>query len=887
MRYVAALCLLAAPAGLAEAGVSLSEARKSLLRGYYAEAREQYIELAKNPKERVAAAIGLSQALQSAGAYDRALTVAEMALKEAPKEAGLLARRAELLHLRGRWDEAEKSARAALSANDNNFVAHWVLGQVLRDRGNWEKADEEFRWFIRTYSARDNDDRPITDPDQLLLVGLAALERARFHHLDDQFQFVLVEIFGEIAKKDKDYWPAEYEAGKLYLEKHNKAAAFRALERAQTINSRAAEVLVAQGQLALAGFEMQQAENYAERALKINPSLITALCLRADVYWFASEVTTALKDLEKARVINPRDEQTLGRLAACYFAQKKDDRLQALVKRVRAQNPKPYLFYAVLAERCEERKFYDEAERYYKLATEARPELPDGLTGLGMLYLRLGREEEAHKLLEKAFKADTFNIRVSNSLKVLEHLAKYETLKTEHFVLRFDAKNDTVLARYVARQLEEIYKELAAKFDYAPKGPILIEIFKKHEMFSGRVVALPDLHTIGACTGPIFAMVSTHDTSKVIGKPFNWNRVIRHEMVHVFNLEQTKFQVPHWLTEGLAVSYEGPRTPPSWNTLLAEKVRAGDLLNLDTILLGFVRPRSPLQWQQAYLQSHLYVVYLTQTHGKESVGKLLAAFADGLDTAAALEKTLGVKKEAFEKGYRAFLDERVKKIAVTPAEKNMTLRALREAHAKNPDDVDLTARLAERELKLGRKKEAGQLADAVLAVKNNHPRAATVKARLLLDEGDQDLAFSILEAAAKAAGETHDTRPLKLLGKLQMQSKKYEQAARTFERGRELEPNEPSWLGELAKAYMKTEQREKLLAIYREVATMDPDDALPRRRLAQAAADAGNHAEAEHYARMVMEIDVRDAKTQQILLQALEAQNKNAEAAELRKIFGR
>lgn len=887
MKHVAALCLLAVPVGLARADVTLKEARTSLLRGYYAEAREQYIELARNPKDRTAAAVGLSRALQSAGEYDRALTVAEAALKEAPKDADLLARRAEVLFLRGRWEEAERSARAALSANENQFNARWVLGQLLRDRGDWGKADEEFRWFIRTYAARDNDDRPITDSEELHLVGLAALERARFHHLDDQYQFVLTEVFGATVKKDKDFWPAEYEAGKLALEKHNKAAAFRALERALTINNRAAEVLVAQGQLALAGFEMQQAENLAERALKINSRLISALCLRADVYWFAGETAAALKDLEKARTVNPRDEQTLGRLAACYFAQKKDDRLQALIKRVLVQNPKPYQFYAVLAERCEERKFYDEAERYYKLASAARPELPDGLTGLGMLYMRLGREAEALKLLDQSFKADTFNVRVSNSLKVLEHLSKYETLKTEHFVLRYDAKNDAILARYVARQLEDIYKELAAKFAYAPKGPILIEIFKKHEMFSGRIVALPDLHTIGACTGPIFAMVSTHDTSKVIGKPFNWNRVIRHEMVHVFNLEQTKYQVPHWLTEGLAVAYEGPRTPPSWNVLLADKVRAGDLLNLDTILLGFVRPRSPLQWQQAYLQSHLYVVYLTQTHGKDSVGKLLAAFADGLDTNAALPKALGVTKEAFEKGYRAFLEERIKKIAVPPVEKRMTLRALRMAHEKNPDDVDLSARLAERELQLGRKKEAGALADAVLAVKNNHPRAATVKARLLLAEGDQDLALSLLEAAAKMADQTRDTRPLKLLGKLQMQAKKYEQAAQTFERGRALEPNEPSWLGELAKAYTKTEQRDKLLEVYREVATMDPDDPLPRRRLARAAADAGNHAEAERYARMVMEIDVRDAESQQILLQALEAQNKNAEAAELRKVFGR
>ena len=57
---------------------------------------------------------------------------------------------------------------------------------------------------------------------------------------------------------------------------------------------------------------------------------------------------------------------------------------------------------------------------------------------------------------------------------------------------------------------------------------------------------------------------------KGIRRPFNWGRVIRHEMVHIFNLEQTNFQVPHWLTEGLAVRNEGFPRPPSWNQVLVE-----------------------------------------------------------------------------------------------------------------------------------------------------------------------------------------------------------------------------------------------------------------------------------------------------------------------------
>ena len=150
---------------------------------------------------------------------------------------------------------------------------------------------------------------------------------------------------------------------------------------------------------------------------------------------------------------------------------------------------------------------------------------------------------------------DPFNVRVSNALKVLHHLEKYTTLTTEHFELRYDPNHDKFLIRYLTKYLEEIYAELTQKFNYKPKDRILIEVFNTHDMFSGRVVSLPDLHTIGACTGRMVAMVSPR--GKGIAKPFNWSRVLRHELVHIFNLEQTHFQVPHWYTEGLAVMNEG------------------------------------------------------------------------------------------------------------------------------------------------------------------------------------------------------------------------------------------------------------------------------------------------------------------------------------------
>jgi cytochrome c-type biogenesis protein CcmH/NrfG len=358
----------------------------------------------------------------------------------------------------------------------------------------------------------------------------------------------------------------------------------------------------------------------------------------------------------------------------------------------------------------------------------------------------------------------------------------------------------------------------------------------------------------------------------VIRQPFNWVRVLRHEVVHLYNLDQTNFQIPHWFTEGLAVTLEGKTPPPSWNYLLAEKLRGNDLLNLDNILLGFVRPRSPEQWQQAYMQSQLYVTYLTKTHGEPAIGKLLQAYADGLDTDAALPKAIGVSKAEFEKGYRAFLEERVKALPIPPERDKRTLKELREAYKKMPNDAEVCALLAEKHWIVGDAVKAKQFADEALIAKPNHPTAAWVKAEALASEKQPELAMAVLVSAVDANPEA--TRPLKALAMLQVQSKNLASAAESLEKGRKLEPFQTSWLLALVKVYVETKDNDKLADVLKSVAEADPDNLVSRKKLAERYDKLGMHAEAERYAWETLEIDVKDNEAARILQDALRAQGK-------------
>src|SRR5206468_1916801 len=142
-------------------------------------------------------------------------------------------------------------------------------------------------------------------------------------------------------------------------------------------------------------------EQFAERALKINPNLPEALRLRADVHYHSGEIAKAVKELESARFIAPREAATLARLGACMLLQQKKAEFEKIVGAVEKFDAKPGDFYFELAERLEDRRWFDEAEKYFKKAAQLRPMLSGVQNALGMLYMRLGKEKEARELLQK------------------------------------------------------------------------------------------------------------------------------------------------------------------------------------------------------------------------------------------------------------------------------------------------------------------------------------------------------------------------------------------------------------------------------------------------------------------------------------------------------
>jgi len=868
-RVIAGLALLpllavATRAAAEERVPAASAARSLLLSGKYDEAIEAYSALAQEAP--VVATLGLVRAHASRGQRNEVSRLLTEAMTAHAEEARLPAEAARWALERGDLSTADELASRALELDGDLLLARWVRGEVARMSGRLDEANAAYKGLVDFYN-----DHDVTDVESLEWIGLGAAQFARWNRLSDQFHFLVNELYPDAIKLDRAWWPAHYQAGLLFLEKYNRADAARELKAALVLNPHAAEVHAALARLAVQNYELETARQAADRALELNPCNLDAQLARADILLANFQAQEAIAVGEQACRLHPASVVIAGRLAGAYLAvdgvpqDLSGTRAGQVIARVTAANPHCGEFFASLGAALDLSRKYPAAARYYREAIARMPQLIEPYGELGIVLMRLGDEPEARQQLERAAEFDPFHVRVDNLLKVLDVLDGYAVLETDHFVIKFDRGQDELLAKYAARYLEEdVYPQLCKQFGYEPREKSLFEIFNRarntggHGWFSARMVGLPFVHTVGACAGKVVALASPND----MPKKYNWARVLKHEFVHVLNLQQTDFSIPHWFTEALAVGSEGAARPQIWNQLLAERVPKNQLFDLDTINLGFVRPQSSLDWQMAYCQADLYARYITQQYGDGALAKMLTAYRDNLDTAGALRREFGVEVKDFERDYQEFVRQTAANAGARTTA-NEPLAELERQHQAQPQDHLVTVRLAAACLAQRDYPRARQLAESVLRDPQSSQLAAYVLARVCLTAGDNQQALKLLTEHLNRAAP--DENLLNLLAGLHYKAEQYEQAETLYELGRQRQPAAIEWPRALARVYLAQGNDVKLAHALEQLAGLDPDDLTIRKKLAQLALAAKDYRAAERWGRETLYIDVMDADVHRLL----------------------
>jgi tetratricopeptide (TPR) repeat protein len=834
-----------------------------LQRGNYAEAEEGY-RRAIQQEGKPAAYLGLARVLHEVGRYEEALRVLEEGLGRNPSNADLLAQRAAVYHQLGRWDEAERDVEAALKVQADHFPARWVKACLLRDQGEQAAADKQIRWLVQAYTQTSGTEAEIRDAERLLIVGQAGVENARRHRLHRQFQFILQEIYPEALRADPLCWQAHYWAARLLLEKHNSAEAEAELDRALTINPRSADVLAVKGRLAWVQGRVMEAQQNAERALKVHPRHVEALLLLADMHLLTDDLVTAERYITRALAAAPRAEAVWARRAVLAHLQGSASGMDQAAQEVARFCRTPGVWHLETAELLMQLKRYTLAEQHYQQAMKCRPDLSAGVAGLAMLYWQLGREEEARPLLQQASAADPFHVRIYNALQVLKHLDGYQRRQTEHFVIRYRAA-DQVLAAWLAEDLERWYQEYRQLYAAAPPGKVLVEIMASREMFSGRLLSLPGLPGAaqGASTGPLLVIPSPHVDGQ--RRLYNWTAVVRHELTHVFNLQQSDYRVPIWLTEGLAVRAEGNRRFLQHRQLLRQRLAQGRLYDLQTIAQGYHHFARPEEVILAYYQGWLYVEYLAQRYGDKVFAQLLSAYRQGLTTADALQRICGIDIATLERGYRQFVRHHVGPLPSSQNPPSATLADLETAWHKNNSDADIGSRLAAEYLRRRRLDDARRIAEQLWQSHKGHTATALVLAEL---KQPQDLAGAIVILEEALAVHPEEVQLLHALAPLLVRAQREEQALKALERLYQLHDATEEELGVLAALYGKLQQTDKQIQVLAERADRLPDDLVLRCQLAALCQQQGDWEQSARWAEGALRIDVHNEQAKELLVAA-------------------
>ncbi len=160
---------------------------------------------------------------------------------------------------------------------------------------------------------------------------------------------------------------------------------------------------------------------------------------------------------------------------------------------------------------------------------------------------------------------------------------------------------------------------LSKRWEFTPKGPILVEMFPKHDDFAVRTLGLPGmLGALGAC----FGRVVTLDSPKA-REPgtFNWGETLWHEMAHVITLQLSNNRLPRWLSEGTSV-FEERRARDDWGREMdlpfTRAIDRGQVIKLRELNSGFTNPETI---SLSYYQASLVVEHIVEVHGQREVAR--------------------------------------------------------------------------------------------------------------------------------------------------------------------------------------------------------------------------------------------------------------------------
>ena len=676
---------------------------------------------------------------------------------------------------RGRHAEADKLLTAPASTNPAGDAA-LELGLLQQYLGRAEAART-----LQTVLTQSDD----TTPADLLRLGLAARALGRFQDANGFFRDAI-----RLAPNDAEINTAW---GELFLEKYNRPEALTSFQAALKANQ-----LYVPARIGLARTLLDEnppeAKSAVEAALKVNGSYLPAHLLIAEMAMDNRDRTEAKAAIARALAVNPNSLEARSIDAAIALLEARTADFETAVAGVLKLNPRYGDVYRVAGDHLARNYRFDEAVDLTRKALEIDKTNIRAFADIGSHLLRTGDEGAARVALETAFKADPYDIVVYNQLAMLDTVDKFETIRDGELVIRLDPSEAAVMREHVVPLARQSLDTLSKLYQFKPMGPILVEMFPKHDDFAVRTIGLPGfIGALGAC----FGRVVTLDSPRARGPgEFLWTSTLWHEMAHVISLQMSNNRVPRWLSEGMS-DFEERRARPHWGherTLdFVRALEAGKLPKLEDIGEAISDPRTA---SVSYAHAAHVIEYLIATYGEPALGRMLRAYGKGLETDAAFKEAFDATLDGVQRGVDAWLDKKYADVR----------RALRGPEIPEKAGLD--------EIK------------AIAAAHEGSFVAQMALARGLFDSGDMPGAIQSLERAATLVPiATGQSNPNTMIAAVATKQGNTARAIQALEAVMAVESSDVESARQLAALVAPLGDTARTAAAYARVAEIDPFDA--------------------------------------------------------------
>jgi tetratricopeptide (TPR) repeat protein len=610
------------------------------------------------------------------------------------------------------------------------------------------------------------------------------------------------------------------EWGDMFVEKYNNKDAARSFEEALKVDPEYGRALLGMAR-ALADSNPPQAMVYAERALKLNPLDPGTHLFMAEHAIYQDKKQQARESIGRVLETNPRHLEALSMRAALAYVEGKDQEHQEAVMAALKINPTYGEAHRIVGSITAHYYRFDEAAEHVRRAIGVDRENNRAYADLGAHLMRTGDERNARRALETAFRVDPYDTVTFNLLTLLDNLEPFDTIRDGDMVVRLHPDESPVMRHYAPQLAREALDALSQRWEFTPKGPILVEMFPKHDDFAVRTLGLPGmLGALGAC----FGRVVTLDSPKARDPgTFNWGETLWHEMAHVITLQLSNNRLPRWLSEGTSV-FEERRAREDWGREMAlpfaRAIDRKQVIQLRELNSGFSNPETI---SLAYYQASLVVEHIAEVYGQAKLRELVRSYADGLDTEAAIRHALGVDIDELQKTFDGFVDKRFSNVR----------RALAVPEGLGP------------ETPLEQVK--------TIAAANPGSFAAQMSLGLALRASSADAAIAAFErAAALVPNATGDDSPHALIAEIALKTGDKVRAARALDALTAHAQTDVASSRQLVRLLEGAREPARLQVALKRVVAVDPFDVQAQTTLGRMSLTEGRTAEAVRYFRAAL-----------------------------------